>query len=47
MKKLNIGVIGTGHLGKFHTKILSNTENANLVGVFDIDSEKGQLTVEI
>lgn len=41
MKKLNIGVIGTGHLGKFHTKILSNTENANLVGVFDIDSEKG------
>ncbi|HPI37612.1 MAG TPA: Gfo/Idh/MocA family oxidoreductase [Ignavibacteriaceae bacterium] len=41
MKKLNIGVIGTGHLGKFHTKVLSNTENANLVGVFDIDSEKG------
>ncbi|HHS49829.1 MAG TPA: Gfo/Idh/MocA family oxidoreductase [candidate division Zixibacteria bacterium] len=40
MKKTKIGVIGTGHLGRFHSKILSTLDIADLVGVYDIDSEK-------
>lgn len=35
MEKVKIGVIGTGHLGKLHTKMLSQIENCELVGVFD------------
>ncbi len=39
MKKVKIGVIGTGHLGKFHIKLLKEISQAELVGVFDINSE--------
>ena len=42
MKKINIGVIGTGHLGNFHTKILKEIQEVNLVGVNDISMEAGQ-----
>lgn len=37
MKKLRISVIGTGHLGKIHTKLWKSNENVSLVGVYDID----------
>ena len=33
--KINYGVIGVGHLGKFHVQQLLNINNINLVGVFD------------
>ena len=37
---LKIGVIGAGHLGKIHLKILSElTDNYELVGFFDIDKD--------
>lgn len=36
-EKLNVGIIGTGHLGKLHTKLASQIENINLVGVYDIN----------
>ena len=42
MKKLNIGVIGTGHLGNFHTKILKEIQEVNLVGVNDISMKAGE-----
>lgn len=42
MKQLNIGVIGTGHLGNLHSKFFSTIPNANLVGVFDIDIKKAE-----
>jgi len=35
MKELNIGVVGTGHLGKLHTKMFREIENCNLVGIND------------
>ena len=35
MKELNIGVVGTGHLGKLHTKMFKEIENCNLVGIND------------
>lgn len=37
MEKIRVGVIGTGHLGKLHTKMFSQLQNAELVGVFDAD----------
>lgn len=42
MKKLNISIIGVGHLGKIHTKLWAQNENVNLVGVYDIDRQKAQ-----
>lgn len=32
-----IGVVGAGHLGKIHIKILQNADFVNFVGFFDID----------
>ncbi len=42
MEKLNIGVIGTGHLGKLHTKLLSEIDNANLVGIYDANPDQAK-----
>jgi len=39
MKNLNVGIIGTGHLGKIHTKLMKDVKRANLVGVYDLDYE--------
>ena len=42
-KKLRIGVIGVGHLGTHHAKILSQTTSIELVGIFDVDSDRRHL----
>ena len=42
MEKLKIGVIGTGHLGKLHTKMFTEIENCELVGIFDSNSEQAK-----
>lgn len=42
MQKLNVGVIGVGHLGSLHAKMYSQLGNANLVGLFDVDGEKAR-----
>ena len=39
MKILNIGIIGTGHLGKIHTKLMKGVTRANLIGVYDLNYE--------
>ncbi|NOX66776.1 MAG: Gfo/Idh/MocA family oxidoreductase [Chlorobi bacterium] len=39
MREIKIGIIGTGHLGKLHTKLLKQVNNCELVGVFDKDYE--------
>jgi len=39
MKTLNVGIIGTGHLGRIHTKIMKDVHRSNLVGVYDINTE--------
>ncbi len=43
MKKIKVGVIGTGHLGKIHTKLFKEIENCELVGVYDQDYERAAL----
>ncbi len=37
MNKLKIGVIGTGHLGKLHTKMFKSIKNCLLIGVYDLN----------
>ena len=36
---LKVGVVGCGHLGKIHIKLLSQSENYKLMGVYDINAE--------
>ena len=36
---LKVGVVGCGHLGKIHIKLLSQSKNYLLIGVFDKDTE--------
>lgn len=40
MNNLKIGVLGAGHLGKIHLKLLSETEGFELVGFYDPDPEQ-------
>jgi predicted dehydrogenase len=39
-RKLNVGVIGVGHLGSLHAKMYAGIESAHLVGLFDVDSAR-------
>ena len=39
---LKVGVVGVGHLGQHHVKHYADLKCADLVGVFDTDSKKGQ-----
>ncbi len=41
-KKINISVLGTGHLGTIHSKLWKNCPKANLVGIYDVDSFKAE-----
>jgi predicted dehydrogenase len=42
MEKARVGVVGVGHLGDHHARIFSQVSEAELVGVNDIDVEKGK-----
>jgi predicted dehydrogenase len=35
--KINVGVIGVGHLGALHAKMYAGIKTANFVGVYDVD----------
>lgn len=39
---LKIGVVGVGHLGKFHVKNLQQLDSVEFVGFFDIDKERAK-----
>jgi predicted dehydrogenase len=40
MSKVRVGVIGTGHLGKLHTKMLTQIPDAEFIGIYDSSMEK-------
>lgn len=46
MKKIRVGVIGTGYLGKFHAEKYAALEAVELVGVVDIDAVKAKAVAE-
>jgi len=39
---LKVGVLGAGHLGKIHLKLLQQSEKYDLVGFYDADSENAK-----
>jgi len=41
-RRIKVGVIGTGHLGKIHTKLFKEVENCELVGIYDQDFERAK-----
>lgn len=42
-QKLKAALIGAGHIGRFHTRHLSQHENWGCVGVFDTDGDRARL----
>jgi predicted dehydrogenase len=42
MTRLNIGLIGAGHFGRFHALKLAASVRASLAGICDPDAERGQ-----
>ncbi len=46
MADLKVGVLGAGHLGKIHLKLLSQTIGYNLVGFYDPDPKQSEYAVE-
>jgi predicted dehydrogenase len=42
MSDLKVGVIGTGHLGRLHTRLFKEVKNCSLVGIYDKDLEKAK-----
>ncbi|HLP15887.1 MAG TPA: Gfo/Idh/MocA family oxidoreductase [Bacteroidota bacterium] len=38
--KINVGVIGVGHLGALHAKMYAAIDSANFVGVYDVNQER-------
>src|SRR5579864_5465697 len=42
MSRLRVAVIGVGHLGKEHARILSGMPDVELVGVADVNGEQAQ-----
>ncbi len=42
MTKIRTAVIGTGHLGGFHARVLSVLKNCEFVCVVDVDEERGR-----
>ncbi|HPP86765.1 MAG TPA: Gfo/Idh/MocA family oxidoreductase [bacterium] len=46
MKKVKVGVIGVGHLGQHHARVYTELENAELVGIYDLNNEQAQKVAE-
>ena len=42
MECVRVGVIGVGHLGSLHAKMLADIPGAVLAGVFDLDPERAR-----
>ncbi len=45
-ESVRVGVIGTGHLGKHHARIIADMPGAKLVGVVDVDEVVGREIAE-
>jgi predicted dehydrogenase len=46
MSRLRVGVVGVGHLGKEHARILAGLPDVDLVGVADTNPEQARLVAE-
>jgi predicted dehydrogenase len=46
MNKIHVGVVGVGHLGKIHASLYRDVNPAELIGIYDIDTEKANNVAE-
>jgi predicted dehydrogenase len=46
MENLKVGIIGTGHLGKIHTKLIKEVQRADLVGIYDKNGDAAKNVAE-
>jgi len=46
VEKIKVGVIGVGHLGRYHALNYAQIVDADLVGVFDADPERAKLVAD-
>ncbi|MEK6570615.1 MAG: Gfo/Idh/MocA family oxidoreductase, partial [Bacteroidota bacterium] len=44
--RVKIGVVGVGHLGSLHAKMLSEMQDVEFIGVYDIDAEKNMAVAQ-
>ncbi|PJZ27392.1 oxidoreductase [Leptospira hartskeerlii] len=44
--KVKIGVIGTGHMGQYHVNVAKTLSDAELIGIYDSDSERATQMAE-
>jgi predicted dehydrogenase len=42
MKKIAIAIIGTGHLGAIHAKLIAQNHDIHFAGIYDTDLERAQ-----
>ncbi len=42
MEIVNVGVVGVGHLGRWHAGLFKEIKDANLVGIYDVDQKKNE-----
>ena len=42
MKKVRAGVIGVGHMGRYHVGVYSELPNVKLVGISDLNETRGR-----
>ncbi|MBC8180592.1 Gfo/Idh/MocA family oxidoreductase [candidate division KSB1 bacterium] len=42
LNKIKIGILGVGHLGRFHTQNYNQIPEAEIVGVYDLDQKRGK-----
>jgi predicted dehydrogenase len=47
MQKLRIGLVGSGHIGKFHARIYKELANAELVYIADINPERQKVAQKL
>ena len=40
--RLKVGVVGVGSLGQWHAAVYSSLADAELVGIFDLDSARAR-----
>ena len=46
MRQLRMAVIGVGHLGKEHARILAGLPEVNLVGVVDVNPAQAEMVAD-
>ena len=43
MNKIKVGVIGTGHLGNLHVKMLLHVKDCEIMGIYDYNAEQAKI----